>query len=57
MKILWIFYVGGGAGLRGHFYAFYGLFLRSMYRMGMFFGAAKVSNIFWGMPDSPDTCC
>ena len=38
-------------------YAFKGLFLRSMYKMGMFFlfffwgGGAKISNIFWGMPD------
>ena len=28
---------------RGHFYAFYGLFLRSRYRMGDNF-----SGIFWG---------
>ena len=30
---------------RGHFYAFYGLFFRSRYRMGggIFFGAAKIS--------------
>ena len=30
---------------RGHFYAFYGLFLRSRYRMGDIFGVAKISNI------------
>ena len=23
-------------------------FLRSMYRTGIFFGVAKISNIFWG---------
>ena len=34
--------------LRGHFYVFKGLFLRSRYRMGDIFGAAKISNIFWG---------
>ena len=47
---------GGGALqnwtiLLGHFYTFWG-FLRSRYRMGIFFGAAKM---FWGMPDIPDT--
>ena len=31
---------------RGHFYAFYGLFLRSRHRMGIFFGVSKTSNIF-----------
>ena len=25
-----------------------------MYRMGMLFGAAKISNIVWGMPSIPD---
>ena len=25
-----------------------GLFLRSWYRMGIFLGVAKISNIFWG---------
>ena len=33
---------------RGYFYASYGLFLRSLYRMGIFLGVAKISNIFWG---------
>ena len=32
---------------RGHFYAFSGLFLRSRYRMGIFFGVVRISNIFW----------
>ena len=46
MKILWIFFFGGGGSsqnwtiFRGHFCAFYGLFLRSMYRMGDFFCGA-----------------
>ena len=30
------------------FYVFYGLFLRSLYRMGIFLGVAKMSNIFGG---------
>ena len=25
-----------------------------MYRTGIFLGVAKISNIFWGMPDVPD---
>ena len=34
---------------RGHFYAFYGNFLRSRYRMReTIFGVAKISNIFLG---------
>ena len=34
---------------RGHFYAFYGLFLRSRYRMrDAYFWVAKISNIFLG---------
>ena len=33
---------------RGHFYAFWGLFLRSWYRMGIFFWVAKISNNFLG---------
>ena len=33
-------------GFRGYFCAFYGLFLRSMYSMGIYFGVAKISNIF-----------
>ena len=52
-----IFFWGGGGGagssqnktiFRGHFYAFLGLFLRSRYRMGVFWGVAKISNIFGG---------
>ena len=35
-------------GFRGYFCAFYGLFLRSMYSMGIYFGVAKISNIFLG---------
>ena len=38
---------------RGHFYAFLGLFLRSRYRMGVFWGVAKISNIFWGSCEIP----
>ena len=34
-------------GLRGHFYAFLGLFLRSMDRMRIFLGVAKILNIFF----------
>ena len=30
------------------FYAFLNLFFGSRYRMGVFFGVAKISNIFWG---------
>ena len=33
---------------KGHFYAFYGLFLRLRYRMGIFVWVAKISNIFLG---------
>ena len=35
----------GGGG--GHFYAFYGLFLRSMNRMGIFLGVLKFQILFW----------
>ena len=38
----------------GHFYAFYGLFLRSKYRMRIFLGVAKISNNSFGMLDIPD---
>ena len=54
MKILWIFFfLGGGVSqnwttFRGHLYAFQGLFLRLMYRLGDIFGVAKTSNIFLG---------
>ena len=37
----------------GHFYEFYGLFLRPKYRMGGIFGVAKISNIF-GVLEIPD---
>ena len=33
---------------RGHFYAFWSLFIRSRYRMGDIFGVAKISNNVWG---------
>ena len=56
MKILWIFFffLGGGGGgvitnwtiFSGYFNAFYGLFIRSRYRIGIFFWVAKISNIF-----------
>ena len=49
MKILWIFIWGSSQNWTifiGHFYAFYGLFLRSMYTMGDIFWVAKISNIF-----------
>ena len=38
----------GGIRFCGNFYAYYGLFLRSRYRMGYFGGGggAKISNIF-----------
>ena len=51
MKILWIFFLGSPQNLpifRGHLYAFYGLFSRARYRMGIFLGVAKISNIFLG---------
>ena len=34
--------------LRGHFYTFQGLFLAQGTEWGIFFGVAKISNIFWG---------
>ena len=51
MKILWIFLGSSSQNwtiIRGHCYAFSGLFLRSRYRMGDIFGVGKISNIFWG---------
>ena len=50
MKILWIFLgvITNWTMSRGHFYAFYGLFLRSRHRMGIFLGVSKTSNIFLG---------
>ena len=38
---------------RGHFYAFYGLFLRSRYKMGVFFGSLKL-QFFGGVFEIPD---
>ena len=38
-------------GFGGPFYVF---FLRSMYRMRIFFWVPKISNSFWGMPDIQD---
>ena len=38
-----IFYI-----FMGHFYAFQGLFLRSRYRIGVFFWVVKISNILLG---------
>ena len=35
-------------GFRGHFSAFQGFFLRSMCRMGIFFGVAQNYKYFWG---------
>ena len=45
-KLDFFFGGGGGGGGAGHFYAFKGLFLRSKFGMGIFFGVAKISNIF-----------
>ena len=45
---------GGGGGGRGCFFTFEG-FLRSRYRMGILFWAAKF-QIFFGMPDIPVFC-
>ena len=50
MKILWIF-LGGHHKIGlvwGSFLCNLGSFLRSMYRIGIFFWVAKNSNIFWG---------
>ena len=46
MKILWIFFGSSQkrTSFMGYFFAFKGLFLRSKYRMGIFFGVAKISN-------------
>ena len=33
---------------KGHFYEFYGLFLRCRYRMGLFLGFLKLKIFFWG---------
>ena len=50
MKILWIFFGGHHKiGLVcGSFLCNLGSFLRSRYRFGIFFGVAKISNIFLG---------
>ena len=50
MKILWIF-LGGHHKIRlylGVISMHFWVFLRSMYRMGVFWGVAKISNIFGG---------
>ena len=50
MKILWIF-LGGHHKIGlvlGSFLCNLGSFLRSRYRIGIFFWVAKISNIFWG---------
>ena len=31
-----------------------GSFLKTMYRMGILFWVAKISNMFCGMPDTPN---
>ena len=36
-----------GVGVGCHFFAFKGLFLRSMYRLEIFFWVAKISIIIW----------
>ena len=41
---------------RGHFYVFKGIFLRSSYRMGDTFWAAKILNIFRAL-EIPDLFC
>ena len=42
-------------GLKGSFLCIlWYFFFRSMNRMGIFFGVAKFSNIFGGMPDFSD---
>ena len=56
MKFLWIYFWGSSQNwtiFRGHFCAFYGLFLRSRYRIRICFWVAKISNIFWGV-EIPD---
>ena len=56
MKILWIFLgvIANWTIFRGHLYAFYGLFLRSRYRMGdLFFGLLNF-KYFLGVLEIPD---
>ena len=57
MKILWIFFFFfffGGGGSSQNWASLrvismqLSVFLRSRYRIGIFFGVAKISNIFWG---------
>ena len=45
MKVLWIFL--WGPHKMTSFYVFLGLFLRSRYRIGMFFGLIKFQILFW----------
>ena len=50
MKILWIFF-GGHHNIELYFgviFMHFSRFLRSLYRMGIFFWVAKISNIFLG---------
>ena len=55
MKILLVFWgsLQKWASFRGHFYAFYGLFLSSWNKMGIFFGLLKF-QIFLGLLGIPD---
>ena len=51
--LIFFFFWGGGSvqnwtSFRGHFNVFKGLFLRYMYRMWIFLGVAKNSNIVLG---------
>ena len=51
MKILWIFFGGSSqnwASLRVISMHFRGFFLSQRYRIGIFFGVVKISNIFLG---------
>ena len=46
----YFFFGGGGGGGGGSVLYILRLFLRPRYKMGIFFGEAKISNILWGMP-------
>ena len=57
MKILWIFLGGhhrNWTSLRVISMQFRVFFLRSRYRIGIFFGVAKVSNIIFRVLEIPD---
>ena len=45
----------GGHHKTGLFLGVNSMHLRSRYRMGIFWGVDKISNIILGMPDIPDT--